>query len=402
MTCRVSLFSLSCLLVLFGCGESPPPLTPAKNSTAAQSTDGKSSPQQRNHSGDAVGGSGTDTGHSAELPPAAPSFDNTIIYPAVQGDIIARKNSLWCATFQFTWAKLAEILKGPPDLSGAPATAELLNARQFLKPEIDEKHFVAFAGRGAPGLEQLKLELARKFPTPSKLLPESLSVDDVILYARFSKTLPFETPLTRFDKPLLFGSTNVECFGLAAMADAELWDKRAKQIIVMHYAAPDDFIVQLQPKEADEKIFIARLDYRERIYDVIGDVLKRIGASSTKPSPLNRDDTLQIPLIDIDLARHFPDLEGRQIRNDGFTTFVLKEAKQSITFKFDETGAALDSSAAVILAKNGHTPRRMICDGPFLVLLQLKRARMPYFACWVENPEVLVKWKVQPTAAPNK
>jgi len=35
----------------------------------------------------------------------------------------------------------------------------------------------------------------------------------------------------------------------------------------------------------------------------------------------------------------------------------------------------------------------MIFDKPFLVLVQRSDAKMPYFALWVDNPEILVSWK---------
>ena len=36
---------------------------------------------------------------------------------------------------------------------------------------------------------------------------------------------------------------------------------------------------------------------------------------------------------------------------------------------------------------------RMIFDKPFLILMQRRNAKTPYFAFWVDNAEVLVSWK---------
>jgi hypothetical protein len=73
----------------------------------------------------------------------------------------------------------------------------------------------------------------------------------------------------------------------------------------------------------------------------------------------------------------------------GSRAAYIKNAKQNIRFRLDEKGAVLKSDASM-LAPTSAMPRPKPCDGPFLVLMQRQDARTPYFAAWIENPELLV------------
>jgi hypothetical protein len=64
-------------------------------------------------------------------------------------------------------------------------------------------------------------------------------------------------------------------------------------------------------------------------------------------------------------------------------------AMQSIRFRLDERGAILKSEAGVALSEDGSKPRQFIFDKPFLILLERRDAARPYFALWVDNPELL-------------
>jgi hypothetical protein len=57
-----------------------------------------------------------------------------------------------------------------------------------------------------------------------------------------------------------------------------------------------------------------------------------------------------------------------------------------------EQGALLGSYSRISTVLNGDPPlgRKMICDGPFLILLAREAGRMPYFAFWVDNSELFI------------
>lgn len=52
-------------------------------------------------------------------------------------------------------------------------------------------------------------------------------------------------------------------------------------------------------------------------------------------------------------------------------------------------------SSAIIALGNGEgeqPPKKLIFDRPFLLYLKEKDGKYPYFALWVDNPELLVKY----------
>jgi serine protease inhibitor len=67
--------------------------------------------------------------------------------------------------------------------------------------------------------------------------------------------------------------------------------------------------------------------------------------------------------------------------------------RQLVQFKFNEEGAKLKSEAVAVTKSAilvGHESPQLIFDKPFLILMERKGAANPYFALWVDNPELLV------------
>ena len=78
-----------------------------------------------------------------------------------------------------------------------------------------------------------------------------------------------------------------------------------------------------------------------------------------------------------------------QARNPRFDGLALSLTKQQIRFKLDETGAALKSESFVFLGR----PRFLVFNKPFLIMIQRKGSKVPYFALWVANAELLVPFE---------
>jgi hypothetical protein len=102
-----------------------------------------------------------------------------------------------------------------------------------------------------------------------------------------------------------------------------------------------------------------------------------------------------VPYLNFDLTESFEALKGVGIsgpKGGG----SISEAIQNIRLRLDEKGAVLKSEAVigVTSAPMFEEPKRMICDGPFLIQMMKQGATTPYFAAWVANPEVLARKKV--------
>jgi hypothetical protein len=108
---------------------------------------------------------------------------------------------------------------------------------------------------------------------------------------------------------------------------------------------------------------------------------------------------LIVPRVGFDLLREYSEIETRWlVPTDGKVApdLLLLSALQTIKFEMNEKGVELRSEAHMAFGcgKEGEPHRKhlMIFDQPFLVLLERTGARMPYFALWVDNPELLVPW----------
>jgi hypothetical protein len=106
-------------------------------------------------------------------------------------------------------------------------------------------------------------------------------------------------------------------------------------------------------------------------------------------------ESVVIPILNFDLWQEYDDLCNKPITTAGpLHGMPIVLAMQSIRFRLDEHGAILKSEAVkAVKSAEPKAPRKFIFDKPFLILLQRRDASQPYFALWVDNPELLVSFK---------
>lgn len=68
----------------------------------------------------------------------------------------------------------------------------------------------------------------------------------------------------------------------------------------------------------------------------------------------------------------------------------ISDALQLIRFRLTREGAELQSEAKILVRP---AASRFIFDGPFLVSLKKRAGGRPFFALWVDGPEILEKWR---------
>jgi len=305
----------------------------------------------------------------------------------------AGTNLVWCAAFQAAWDELSGVLKGPVLLAGNEIEmVKGLTARLVSKNDFASDSFIARAGFVKDGiLETLQADLKGRFEGKASptLLPESgtLAPEHLVAYAYLFKSMEYETPLARYSGPLLFKGAKVQGFGVWKSAD--LWNKRARQVSILRFESDDDFIVSLLTKDPKDRLIVARMAPGATLRETVETALKR--ANSGNPSAFKAYDVFQAPVLNFELTRIYKELIGKQVQNAGFTGYPIADARQIIRFRFDESGARLKSEARLI-PMNGGGERHCICSGPFLILMLRAGAKMPYFALWIEDPELMVTY----------
>ncbi len=66
-----------------------------------------------------------------------------------------------------------------------------------------------------------------------------------------------------------------------------------------------------------------------------------------------------------------------------------RKAIEDIRFRMDERGLHL-RSRAFVWRETASMPMRVVFDRPFLLYIRKRGAALPFFAAWIEDPEILV------------
>jgi len=323
----------------------------------------------------------------------ASQLKQTLVTPHLEAPIPQGKNVLWCATAQIAWNELCRLAREDVRIENAPEMVEHLNKKSVTRDDLDEASYVAMAGMTSDGiLEKIEAALEKKFGGAASpvLLPASGSdVGPWVTYSYLSKNLPF---MWAFDLTgsLKFGDARVECFGIEQFLTSQEKEARAaEQIFIYDFRNGDDFIIELKTRARDDRLILAKVPPGATLEATAESVQERVACGS--PTKLQEGNDLIVPVLNFDITREYTELCGRKIlaKDPHFAGSSLAIATQNIRFKLDETGAMLKSEAIVALG----VAQSLIFDKPFLVLLQRRTAKMPYFALWVGNAELLVPFK---------
>lgn len=302
------------------------------------------------------------------------------------------KNIVFCPTFQMAWDQFKGVIGGDLKLSGNPPLAATLNKGFSMTDSLSPASYVSKGGYGQETVDKINTELKSKFKNPS-LLEIQINPLDIIAYSYLEKNISFPKTFETINTPLDFKSGSmpgkVKAFGINRYSDK--YYELAKQISIYDYKSDNDFIVKLQGQSDLDEIILAKVSPEESLYKTYSSVMNRIKNSQTVP--FRNCDTLQIPVFDFNIEHNYTEFEGKSLLNPGFTAYCISTAYQRTRFKLDENGAVLVSVATIIgttSIQTPPTPKSMVFDGPFMVIMKEKGAENPYFIVWVDNTELLL------------
>jgi hypothetical protein len=232
-----------------------------------------------------------------------------------------------------------------------------------------------------------------RFIPHKKLTPRP---QDFVVYACLYKNLSFPTPFERFDETLMFSGVRVSAFGTGPFK-ASL-EKVYPQILILDYRSEDDFVIELKTKSDGERLILGKLEPKSNLAETIRSVADRIKHGQAEKAATN--DLLLVPRVKLDITREYSEIQELRLVPKGTNIakdLVLRSAVQNTAFEMSEKGVELRSEAHMAFGcKQEAEPvpkHKMIFDKPFLILMQRREAQTPYFALWVNNPEVLISWK---------
>ena len=174
-------------------------------------------------------------------------------------------------------------------------------------------------------------------------------------------------------------------------------DSMYPQVRILDCRSEDDFVIELKTKSEGDRLILAKMQPQRKLSETLGAVRERIERG--KPEPTLTNDVMVVPRMNFDLTRRYSELEGRRLvpRSPGVAKdLLLRSAVQNTRFEMNEKGVELRSEAHMAFACGQESPpvrqHRMVFNKPFLLVMQRTGAKMPYFALWVDNPELLVPW----------
>lgn len=329
----------------------------------------------------------------------ADTLKRTVVTAHLQQEIKAGTNVLWCSTFQLAWNELCALAGEPIRMENEPAMVEILNKKSVTTKDIDQASCVATAGVIRDGIiDRIKKELEQKFQgkaSPDLLQSaEDLPPDFWVAYSYLFKMLPFKYAFVSCNKPLILSGSKIASFGIEQkeIQNDDTRKKLESQVMVLDRTGNDDFILELKNESRGDRLILAKVAPGKTIGETIQNVRKRMAKG--KPQQMALHANLQVPVLNFDILKEYKALCGKPVisKNSVLHGSPIGIALQSIRFKLDRNGAILKSEGLMAKGGSAGPPPEYIFDKPFLLLLERERAENPYFALWVDNAELLVKY----------
>ena len=332
----------------------------------------------------------------------ASDLQHTIVTPHLEAPVTQDQNILWCGSFQLAWNEAISLVKEDLHFDNDPAMVLILNKQSFTKQDLDAQSYVAVAGFVRDDVfGQIERQLQETFKgqaTPQYIPSPDLTPrpQDIVVYSYLFKNLEFPIPFERVDEPLVFGTERVPCFGIGEKYKPKHVDM-LEQLAILDYQSEDDFVIELKTKSTLDRVILAKTQPQATLEALVAAVGMR--ATNVEPTQPRIGDILKVPKLNVDITRQYDELTGKRLLvtnpNVAQDLFVLS-ALQNVRFQFDEKGVRLRSESHIAFgcsAQPTPSPPKhiMVFDKPFLILLQRQEAKLPYFALWVGNPELLVK-----------
>ena len=323
------------------------------------------------------------------------------------------RDLVWCAALPLAWEALRTLVGGKVTLrdarqpAGAAALVAALEAQPAVTGEVKPTAFVAAAGVADSSWEQHIAERLREQfgPDTDARLPEQSKA--LTAYAYLTDAWVFRVPLCRTYGWFHVDGATFDSFGLwDSMPPSPLFDARAEQVLVHHYRlirdgnyveAPEDdddpieeWVVELLPEDSSDRVFVSRCRPGATLADTATWVWSHTqrDPGNLQNSRLTRADRFEAPCLDVDLVGDLPALHGAVLEQGAAGTNIVGNVRQRLRFRLDE--GAPGARAEARLAGLYLPPRNLTCDGPFLLLVQRRAARVPTLAAWIETPALLV------------
>ena len=287
------------------------------------------------------------------------------------------------------------IVKGPIKLVGDEknVTVKELNKQRFKAEMLSANTYYKTYGAISPELKQeIETGIKEKFNETSDILDMldwTPAPDKYLVYTMLKKDFKFAAPFDKLE-PSRFGKFRgkVDYFGINDESDKEL----DKTVNVLFYNSPDDFAVALETQGKDI-VYLYRTDDNKTFDKLYSDMhIKKAGYMGWHD--FKEKDQLRVPDVNLYKLQGYPELTGKQIEG---TEMKISDALQTVDFKMNRKGVKLKSEAAIATMRcslepvEEVAPRYFYLDDTFVLFLQERDKKLPYFALRVYDLKLVNK-----------
>jgi hypothetical protein len=269
-----------------------------------------------------------------------------------------------------------------------PAILLFILVSSFSENDLDPMTHLTFAGNMNRKTLDLLLEQARLKFDQQMVRQINQELEPFIetplhhkaFYSALLVNFPFKWAFK--DSEFSFMGKKVKGFGIGRVRTNNPPDTRAaSQGKIYSYKDKDNFILTLESSLKDHILVLAKVPPENSLDQTIDSVFKRIYSSS--PRKIREFSTLLIPVLDFKAAASY-----RSIASQLKKHILLEKIIQNIRFRLDKRGAILRATARV--GTSFCIGKRMVFNRPFLLCMKYRNSKNPYFAVWVDNPDILI------------
>jgi len=337
-------------------------------------------------------GKKTFNGRSQEL-------KQTRVVPTLYSPMKNDHNMVWCASFLSAWKSMqASIAEEPVQIEDADEHCMPLNESDDPENSLPPGALYAAAGWVQKGIVETIRETVKKmFPNKEPPLFPGISDNSLLAYAYLEANVSFKLPYFQNREPLTFSGSNgskmeINSFGIRAKDDFAYYGLRNQPAILFTRRNAEyelqEFVVDLCRNSEPSQIILACIEPQKTLMDTISNVQQKIEESENHEG-LEANDVLLVPDLFWQLEHDFDEFEGRSFKNKILQGQRLDVARQDILFRLDRSGAELKSEAKQYSLP---IPTHFLFDRPFLIYMKKRDVKIPYFAMWVSNGELLTPW----------
>lgn len=294
------------------------------------------------------------------------------------------ENYIWAIGMQLAWNDLCEhVINAKIDISTDNSAGKALfkqfNKKKFTRKALSENDYFVKSGFGQETINQIREKLREKFQarTTDSLSAITLFPSDLICFSYLAKSFRHKVDFKEIE--MTFRSTPVKGFTIAndQNSGAKLID----------YDDDDNFVIGLASRDELDEIYLIKGNDGASMDEILHFLQ---GTTVIRGRSIHRVDVLQIPNVKVDFHRDYTELIGAELINRKIKPLYIAQMTEQVKLSMNYQGAIMENEAMMLLTRSGPpTPKQLIFDKPFWLIMKEANKKQPYLILRVENTRIL-------------